>query len=295
MRKLTQVLAAAAAPAVLAAVLLGTAGQASAATQPQLSGNMTDDNWAGYYASPPNNQLVQSVQAMVVVPKITCWHSRGYFPARGSTWVGIGGIAGDPRNFLEQDGVQYTCASPWAAPKYELFHELVALSGTDPHPPIDFKGVTVHPGDRVWMETTINSSATAKSAMYSIAVYQPGQVKAETFNEPEKLPMWANTGHTAEAITEWSSGKGPEIKLWYYDWKHWSGLVDMGQVHYTNAFYTDASGTMRPVTQYKLTLKRNGVRIIWPGDAFASIPSNGPAKDAFVTHYHWYDWPGIGG
>jgi hypothetical protein len=291
--KITRILAAAAAPAALAAVLLGTAGQASAATQPQLGGTMTADNWAGYYAVPPGGKLVTSVQAEVVVPKITCWHSRGYYPARGSTWVGIGGLQGDTNAWLEQDGVQYTCDSPWAAPRYELFHELIPWKSAQP--PVIFKNAAVHPGDTVWMQTTINSTRNSESAVFSIAVNRPGEVKSPTYNETAALPPGTYTGRTAEAITEWSAGKGPEIKLWYYDWKHWSGLVDMGHVHYTNAFYTDASGTMRPVTQYQMTLQRNNVTIIWPGSAYASIPSNGPAKDAFVTHYYWWYYPGLGG
>ena len=76
-------------------------------------------NWAGYIVT---KGLFSSVRARFVVPRITCTD-------RATTmmqWVGVGGHYND---FLEQDGINATCAG--GIPSYYAFYEMYGNSQVD--------------------------------------------------------------------------------------------------------------------------------------------------------------------
>ena len=87
----------------------------SAAQSPAL----VSGNWAGYYKVVPGNQQFWAAEVSFTVPNVVCSNSRGPAPYYGAMWAGIGGIESqEPGAWLEQTGVNITCASKSAKPVF---------------------------------------------------------------------------------------------------------------------------------------------------------------------------------
>jgi hypothetical protein len=264
---------------LVAVAVAGPASAATATTTPALH----SPNWAGYYAQVHGTGLPYDIVASFTVPAVSCKKSAGNAPYYGSMWAGIGGIDSvDAGAWLEQAGVEVTCASKTATPVYNPFWEIVSPNPSSPYhtmPAQVFKNAkghdaTVRAGD------TIDVSVEGQDGEWTFNVGDE-RTQQDYFDTPPLLPAGTYTGRTVEAITEWPSGHAAKSK------KLPSGLVDMGTVLYQQVDY-DYTGEIQnkwySVTS-PITMTDNGHKVIYPGSLYKLGQQQGQVKNSFPTHY----------
>jgi Peptidase A4 family len=311
--------AATAAAAALSLVTLAAASPASAAVTQVPSGTQLTGNWAGYYAVPANGKGPESVFATFTVPKVSCKQSIGPNPTYGSIWAGIGGMMNDVSNgkqaWLEQDGIEITCKTRGSQPVYNPFWEIVRPSGGSPYGnPYDSvifqdasgHDATVSPGDQISLSVFDGSYQKVRQFGFTVTVGRDSSNPVD-YAKSAFLPPTAYTGRTAEVITEHPSGasllQGDLAATWFYQNvlrrdPPSAGLVNMGDVHYSEAMYlTHLPGDVKPegvpVTQYRSVLgtdlETNPYHqqrvFIYPGGAYPTV-SGSSVKDGFSTYYY---------
>jgi hypothetical protein len=265
---------------LVAAAAVAPASAATAATTPALH----SPNWAGYYAQVHSSGLPYDMVAQFKVPAVSCKNSAGNAPYYGSMWAGIGGIDSvDPGAWLEQAGVEVTCATKTAAPVYNPFWEIVSPNPKSPYhtmPAQVFKNakgqdVTVRVGD------TIDVTVDGQNGEWEFNVGDE-RTQQDYYAGPPVLPAGTYTGRTVEAITEWPSGHAASNK------KLPSGFVELGPVNYQQVNY-DYTGENPKVWWYSvtspITMTDGGHKVVYPGSLYMVGGQTGQVKNSFFTHY----------
>jgi hypothetical protein len=241
------------------------------------AGYTVSNNWAGYY-SVSEHPVTTANAAFTIPTNISCRNSKGtpydldgYYGYWAALWVGTGGIAnGGP---LEQAGVDVYCRYLGAKPQFKAFWEVVGVPHVNNAQHV--LSWSISAGDSI--DVYVSSPAESPKPhewYFQVDDNRPGKAQVQ-WRGYASLPLTLSV-HTAEAITElpaYIDGDG-------------SGSVDVGQVHYSYAGYTDTTGNDYRITDTPVRLYYRGKLQVYPGPASTSVC----ASCGLFTTYYTQGW-----